>query len=176
MAQLINIATAIYFLKKLNTPFTSTEAYRLHLIDANGKRTHVPIVTPQQKAAWSYFDIMVNNLKKIIALAPGGNSKLARIAASLLLLKEEQIDLENEKLLETMFYETYDRVVNHKITEDGEPVNNAGSGNIAGIGVGPQGEPGIRPKQMNKYKRANAAGERKMSAKSKSLILALGRR
>lgn len=40
-----------------------------------------------------------------------------------------------------------------KIKEDGAagmmgsaPTNNAGSGNIAGIGVGPAGEPGVQPK------------------------------
>jgi hypothetical protein len=41
-----------------------------------------------------------------------------------------------------------------KIKEDGgaagmmgsAPANNAGSGNIAGIGVGPAGEPGVQPK------------------------------
>jgi hypothetical protein len=45
--------------------------------------------------------------------------------------------------------------------EDGEGggiVNSAGSGNIQGIGVGPKGEPGLRPKQMNKYKKGNQAG------------------
>jgi hypothetical protein len=36
-----------------------------------------------------------------------------------------------------------------QLLEDGEavPVNNAGGGNIAGIGVGSQGEPGIKPKK-----------------------------
>lgn len=33
--------------------------------------------------------------------------------------------------------------------------NSAGSGNIAGIGVGPQGEPGFTPDQMRKYKKKN---------------------
>ena len=36
-----------------------------------------------------------------------------------------------------------------KILEDGEggaPANNVGSGNIAGVGVGPAGEPGVKPK------------------------------
>jgi len=168
MAQLVNIAAAIYFLKKLNTPFTSTEAYKLHLIDANGKRTHVPIVTPQQKAAWSFYDVMVNNLKRIIALAPGGNSKLARIAASLLLLKvnEDQINAEDEILLENMFYETFDR-----IAEDGEPVNVVG--NVAGL----TGEPPVTRKQQSKYKKSNQAGERKMSEKTRGLVLMqLGRR
>jgi hypothetical protein len=37
----------------------------------------------------------------------------------------------------------------NKIIEDGEggaPANNVGGGNIAGVGVGPAGEPGVMPK------------------------------
>ena len=34
--------------------------------------------------------------------------------------------------------------------EDGVPVNTAGGGSVAGIGVGPQGEPGGRRAIMNK--------------------------
>ncbi len=41
--------------------------------------------------------------------------------------------------------------------EEEAPVNAVGGGNIAGIGVGPKGEPGIKPKAMAKYKRKNAA-------------------
>lgn len=41
-----------------------------------------------------------------------------------------------------------------KVYEDGvgvgAPTNNAGSGGIAGIGVGPQGEPGVSPKVQKK--------------------------
>lgn len=36
------------------------------------------------------------------------------------------------------------------------PVNAVGGGNIAGIGVGSKGEPGVKPKAMSKYKRKNA--------------------
>lgn len=36
-----------------------------------------------------------------------------------------------------------------KVYEDA-PVNNAGGGNVAGIGVGPQGEPGVTPKVQRK--------------------------
>lgn len=36
------------------------------------------------------------------------------------------------------------------------PVNAVGGGNIAGMGVGKDGEPGVRPKAMSKYKRKNA--------------------
>ena len=33
------------------------------------------------------------------------------------------------------------------------PTNSAGSGNIAGLGVGPQGEPGVKPASRRKHKR-----------------------
>lgn len=36
-----------------------------------------------------------------------------------------------------------------------EPVNAVGGGNIAGLGVGPQGEPGLTKSQQRKYKRRN---------------------
>ena len=35
------------------------------------------------------------------------------------------------------------------------PANAAGGGNVAGIGVGADGEPGIRPKAANQYKKKN---------------------
>jgi len=47
-----------------------------------------------------------------------------------------------------------------KIEEDA-PANSAGSGGIAGIGVGPQGEPGITPSRT-KYKKDNALFTKKV--------------
>ncbi len=38
-----------------------------------------------------------------------------------------------------------------KLKEDA-PANSVGGGNIAGLGVGPKGEPGLTPKQMKKHK------------------------
>lgn len=42
-----------------------------------------------------------------------------------------------------------------KLSEDA-PANAGGGGNIAGAGVGSQGEPGVRPKVMKRYKDKNA--------------------
>jgi hypothetical protein len=160
MERAVNIAAAIYFLAKLNTPFINTQAYKLGIIDANGKRTKKPINTPQETAAWSYYDIMVNNLKRLIALIPGGNSKLARIAASFLLMREEKIEEED---LERLFTEEFDRLV--QLKEDGEPVNVVG--NVAGL----TGEPPVTKKQQSKYKRSNQTGERKISSELAGLML-----
>lgn len=51
------------------------------------------------------------------------------------------------------------------------PANAVGGGNIAGMGVGPNGEPGVTPKAMKKYKSANAAGAPKAGRKSFGLFL-----
>lgn len=37
-----------------------------------------------------------------------------------------------------------------KLKEDGAPTNAVGGGNVAGLGVGPQGEPGVHPKKKKK--------------------------
>ncbi len=39
-----------------------------------------------------------------------------------------------------------------KLIEDGQAVavNNAGGGNVAGLGIGPQGEPGVKRKPRKK--------------------------
>jgi hypothetical protein len=51
------------------------------------------------------------------------------------------------------------------------PANNAGGGNIAGIGVGPKGEPGVTRSAMNKYKKKNTEGAPKAGRKTLSLFM-----
>ena len=85
------------FLKILTTPFEKTEAYKLGIIDEKGKRIKVDPVTGQhvyidndnKKAAYTAFHKLVFNIKKILAKAPGGSSRLASYAAALYLLKEK---------------------------------------------------------------------------------------
>jgi hypothetical protein len=51
------------------------------------------------------------------------------------------------------------------------PTNSASGGNIAGIGVGPKGEPGVKPKAMKRYKDKNAAEAPKAGRKTFSLFM-----
>lgn len=44
------------------------------------------------------------------------------------------------------------------LDEEGAPANAAGGGAIAGIGVGPQGEPGVTTQKQNKNRRLNKKG------------------
>lgn len=59
----------------------------------------------------------------------------------------------------TLAYDYMQTVADYMATELDEdmavPTNNAGSGNIHGIGQGPKGEPGVTPNAMQRYKKKN---------------------
>ena len=64
------------------------------------------------------------------------------------------------------YKEMIDDIIN-KIDEEREveedaPANSAGGGAIAGIGVGPDGEPGITRRSANKYKKKNKEDQKKI--------------
>jgi len=80
---------AFRFLKLLVTPWENMEAFRLGVIDANGKvlkkRT-----TPQEKSAYTVFHRLVFNIKRLLNKVPGKlGTKLATYASALFLVKEE---------------------------------------------------------------------------------------
>ena len=56
--------------------------------------------------------------------------------------------------------------------EEDAPTNSAGGGNIAGIGVGPDGEPGIKPKAANRYKKKNKKDQERFDRKLSKMISA----
>jgi len=116
---------------------------------------------------------MILNLKRLLAKVPGGSSKVASYAAALWLIREwnhfsedslitedlnesditESLDL----FLETYFYYTnLIEGVNKKVMEDGIGMS-AGSGAIAGIGIGTQGEPGLTRAQQKRHRSRAAA-------------------
>ncbi len=58
-----------------------------------------------------------------------------------------------------------------KHMEEEAPANSVGGGKIAGMGVGPQGEPGVMPKAMKRYKDKNAADAPKAGRKTFSVFM-----
>ena len=78
------------FIRRLATPFKEWDAYDLGIIDSKGKilKSRKSLKTKKEKNAFGVFDLMVLNLKKTLAKAPGGSSKLASYAAALYLIKE----------------------------------------------------------------------------------------
>jgi hypothetical protein len=134
------------FLKRINVPFEKWDAYKLGIIDKNGKvlKKKSTLKSPQEKASWGYFDILTTNLKKILAKIPGGNSTLGSSVASYLLIKEHKSDL----LLNEQYFEYHFTKVYTQLTEEGEvPANNIGSGNVKTF------DPLLIPKAKNMLRR-----------------------
>ena len=78
------------FLRLLTTPFEKTNAFKLGIIDDKGKRIKsVALDTTEKKSAYTPFNRIVYNIKKLIAKVPGGGTKLASYASALYLIKEE---------------------------------------------------------------------------------------
>lgn len=129
MNKVVDAYLIYQFLKRLTTPFEDTEAFKLGIIDEKGKVLKKrSTLTSQEAEAWGYFDVMVNNMKKLLAKVPGGRSKMGLYAASALLFKEH-------KNLEGKTDEEIEQYFNEEIA------NIVGGGQIAGVGIGPQGEP-----------------------------------
>jgi len=161
----IDIALIYSFLKRLVTPFEKWDAYKLGMIDKDGK----VIVDKQdrtqaQDKSWGYFDRLVANLKKLLGKIPGGRSRLASFAAALLLIREgDELDCDDLPYLE----ERLEHYLNEVVYLQEE--NSAGAGQIAGIGIGPDGEPGIKRKkrktQMMTRNYIEIGGQRKKLVK-----------
>lgn len=87
-----NIYFVYQFIKKLVTPFTETEAYKLGIIDEKGKvlRKRSTLNKIAEREAYTLSDTLIFNLKKILAKVPGGSTKFATFAAALFLIKENK--------------------------------------------------------------------------------------
>jgi len=144
---------AYQFIKILVTPWEETEAFKLGIIDEDGNNLKKAreLKSGEEKKAYTIFHRLIFNVKRFLAKVPGGRSKLASYAAALALLKEE---CEENKvdfvLMENAFIRFMEQDSKQWLNE--EVTVNAGSGNIAGIGVGDKGEPGVRTSKFAGHK------------------------
>ena len=78
------------FLKLLVTPFKNMEAYKLGIIDENGKRNkEKKTLNSEEQKAYTLFHRLIFNLKKLLGSVPGGKTKVASYVAALALLQEK---------------------------------------------------------------------------------------
>lgn len=171
---IVDTVTTYQFIKRLVTPFDKWQAYKLGIIDKEGRvlRPKKDLKTPAEKDAWGRFDILVANLKKILNKVPGMSTRLGSIAAAMFLMKEgldqpDDLDFLEEKVVQ------YAALV-EDMGAGAVAGNNAGGGHVAGIGVGPSGEPGMYPKK-SKYTRNNETEEGKRTASVKKIMKQLQR-
>ena len=164
MAGAIDLFMLYQFIKRLATPFNKWKAYELGIIDEKGNilKNSKERRTVQERDAFGKFDLLVLKLKKLLEKIPGGQTRLGSYAAALWLIKEHQekgVDTLTEESLVSYMDLAEGLNINEKFEKEfGEEIANAvGRGAIAGIGFGPDGEPGVTPKQMKKYKDKNKA-------------------
>ena len=155
MASAVDLILIYQFLKRLTTPFEKTEAFKLGLIDKDGKKLRSP-ETPQEEKAYGYFYRLTFNIKKLIEQLPGGKSKLASYAAALFLIRESQSPRKtytDQELVEGL-EEIMEQIKTDKTYSDlmEEVPANATGAAVAGTGDDPvHWRPDARKKQMKMF-------------------------
>jgi hypothetical protein len=84
-----DLAYTIRFVTLMATPFESMDAYKLGLIDKEGKRVKSErLDTDEKKSAYTPFIRLAVNLKRLVSNVPGGGTRLGSLASALYLIKE----------------------------------------------------------------------------------------
>lgn len=165
MAGLIDKYMVWQFVKRLATPFELMPAFKMGLIDRKGRFlvSINDLVTIQQQNALTEFDIVIINLKRLLALLPGGSSNIANLAAGLLLMK--QWGLKKESLENKLFSLEEDFKHCLSIVEDA-PIMSSGGGVVYGTRAG---ETVVTKKAAKSYKEKNALMSPKLFRRAKKI-------
>ena len=167
MGRAIDLFVTYRFLRLLTTPFEDTDAYKLGIIDEKGnrimqdkaKKPVVPLVSTQEKNAYTILHKLVFNIKKIFNKVPGLRSKVGTYAAALFLLKDtfkESVDDPDMFEKEFMKY----------LKEEDVELDNSISEEVIGFGeVLPKGEYVLVNDILNKE-------EEELSAKKGDKVIA----
>ena len=167
MGRAIDLFVTYRFIKLLVTPFEKTDAYRLGIIDADGKRILEPgttnkpttLRTVEEKSAYTVLHKLVFNIKKIFGKVPGLRTELGTYAAALFLLKDtfkESVDDPDVFEKEFMKY----------LKEEGYEIDNSISEEVIGFGeVLPKGDYKLANDILNKE-------EEELSAKKGDKVVA----
>jgi hypothetical protein len=164
MSRALDAVVTVRMLKLLATPIQKSPAFTMGIIDANGKKLKNPSTT-QEKNAYTFLNRFVYKVQRALTRSPDMNAKrLLSFAAAMALLreyKEEDDDVNISSLLE-LYMNDETVVQNARLLEGNivsfkdyylDEMNGVGGGAVAGIGVGPQGEPGVDPRFMPMIRR-----------------------
>jgi hypothetical protein len=161
MSRIANNLIAYRILSMMVTPFEDTDAFKLGIIDKDGKnlRKASSLRNSQEKSAYSYLHRLVFNMKKIVNRV-GGESRLKSMVAALWLIREYQesgsrtTSLMEEKytklmkILDNVTLVEEELAVKKFLEEEG--IGGAPTNNTAGASVS---EPKIYRKDVKKHHR-----------------------
>ena len=159
MSRALDTVVGIRLLKLLSTPIEKSKAFQLGIIDKNGTKLKNPSNT-NERNAYTLLNRFVFKVQKSLTRSSDMNARrLLSFAAAMALLKEydekETDDLDVGVLLE-LYMQDEDVIAQAKLLESNvlsfknfiDEENGVGGGAIAGVGIGPQGEPGVDPRMM----------------------------
>jgi len=135
ISRIADTAYALRFLKLLVTPWNKTQAFKLGVVDKDGRRVidpetkkKVKIETGDQKASYTIFHRLVFNIKRLLNKIPFGKSRTASYIAALFLLREhtgmsekklkqimdkvEESDWDNLPIQESKWFQSVDGKLN----------------------------------------------------------------
>lgn len=94
MSRFVDAVITYRILRKLTTPFDETDAYRLGIIDAQGRvlKKWNELNTVDERDAYTILDRMIFRLKRIISKVPVENRRISSYAAALSLVREHATD------------------------------------------------------------------------------------
>ena len=104
-----DLAYTFRFIRLMAMDWKSWDAYKLGIIDENGKRQrNVKLDNNEKKSAYTPFIRLAANLKRLVSAVPGGGSKLGSFASALFLIKEKVGDKGIKSICEEMNVEVLD--------------------------------------------------------------------
>ena len=109
--QAADLTYTFRFIRMLVMDWKNWDAYKLGIIDENGKRNrNVKIDSDEKKSAYTPFIRLCANIKRLTGKVPGGSSKLGSFASALFLIKEKHNVSHNnlEKIIKECGFDTYD--------------------------------------------------------------------
>ena len=170
MSRALDAVVGIRLLKLLSTPINKSKAFQLGIVDNDGNKVKDPSNT-NERNAYTLLNRFVFKVQRALTRSSDRNARrLLTFAAAMALLREYKDDdddldvavllehyMEDEKVKQqARLLESNVLSFSNFIDEE----NGVAGGAIAGIGIGPQGEPGVDPRLMpmarRKKKKKNA--------------------
>ena len=85
-----DLAYTFRFIRMMAMDWKDWDAYKLGIIDENGKRNkNVKMDSDEKRSAYTPFIRLAANVKRLVAKIPGGGSRLGSFASALFLIKEK---------------------------------------------------------------------------------------
>lgn len=119
-------------IRQLSTPFKDWKMYKDGVIDDEGNFIIPKEQRTREQNSFSYFDLLILNLKKIISKVPGGSSRIATYAAALYLLREGH-NAKAENFIVEEWIDEARKMIYEDDAPAGPPANNMSGGHVKGF-------------------------------------------